>query len=238
MLKTDMQLQHDVIEELRFDPAVATAEIGVAAKNGVVTLTGDVESFARKYAAVRAAERVAGVRALADEIVVALPMAFKRTDTELAHAVASTLTWDVRVPDEKVRARIEDGWVWLEGEVDWRYQSTAADQAVRNLTGVRGVTNLLRVKKSASAVDVKQRIENALKRHAELDANSIRVEASDGCVTLHGNVRTWAERYEAEQAAWSAPGVSAVDDEILVSTQARCNASRGSGHRAGLARML
>lgn len=216
MIKTDMQLQRDVIDELHFDPAVGTAEIGVAAKNGVVTLMGQVDSYARVYAAIRAAERVAGVRALADELVVSLPMAFKRTDTDLAHNVASTLKWDVQVPDEKVQARVEDGWVWLEGEVDWRYQSTAAERAVHNLTGVRGVTNLLRVKKSASAADVKQHIENALKRHAELDAKTIRVESNDGRVTLHGNVRSWAERSEVEQAAWSAAGVSAVDDELVV----------------------
>src|SRR5512146_3427556 len=167
MIKTDVQLQRDVIDELRWDPSVGAAEIGVAVKNGVITLSGQVESFAKKYAAVRAVERVAGVRAVAEELTVVLPGSFKRTDTDLAHVVASTLKWDVQVPDEKVKARIEDGWVWLEGEIEWQYQSIAAERAVRNLTGVKGVTNLLQVKKRASIPDVKQHIENALKRHAE-----------------------------------------------------------------------
>lgn len=215
-MKTDVQLQRDVIDELRWDPSVGSAEIGVAVKNGVITLSGQVESFAKKYAAVRAAERVAGVRVVAEEVTVVLPGSFKRTDTDLAHIVASTLKWDVQVPDDKVKARIEDGWVWLEGEVDWQYQSGAAERAVRNLTGVKGVTNLLQVKKRASIPDVKQHIENALKRHAELDAKKIAIEASDGRVTLRGKVRSWAERQDAELAAWAAPGVTNVNDELLV----------------------
>jgi osmotically-inducible protein OsmY len=216
MTKTDAQLQRDVIEELRWDPSVGTAELGVAVKSGVVTLSGQVNSFAKKYAAVRAVERVAGVRAIAEDVSVVLPMSLKRTDTDVAHAVVSTLKWDVQVPDEKVKARVDDGWVWLEGEVEWQYQSAAAERAVRNLTGVRGVTNLLQVKKRASVPDVKERIESALKRHAELDAHRIQVDAIDGRVILRGNVRSWAERQDAEFAAWSAPGVSKVEDQLLV----------------------
>jgi osmotically-inducible protein OsmY len=216
MIKTDAQLQRDVIDELRFDPAVGSAEIGVAVKNGVITLSGQLESYAKKYAAIRAAERVAGVRAIAEELNVVLAGSFHRTDIDLAHAVASTLTWDVQVPDDKVKARVGDGWVWLEGEVEWQFQSIAAERAIRNLTGVRGVTNVLQIKKRPSAPDVRQRIESAFKRHAELDSKQIAVEAIDGRVTLRGKVRSWAERKDAEFAAWSAPGVTKVEDELLV----------------------
>lgn len=216
MIKTDSQLQRDVIDELRFDPSIGSEEIGVAAKNGVVTLSGQVSNYAKKSAVVRAAERVAGVRAIAEELTVVLPSSFKRTDTDLAHSVAAVLKWDVSVPDDKLKARVDDGWVFIEGEVDWQYQSASADRAIRNLTGVRGVTNLLQVKKRASVPDLKQRIESALKRHAELDAGQIRVEALDGRVTLRGEVRSWSERQDAEWAAWGAPGVSTVDDELVV----------------------
>jgi osmotically-inducible protein OsmY len=216
MIKTDAQLQRDVIDELRFDPAVGSAEIGVAVKNGVITLSGQLESYAKKYAAIRGTERVAGVRAIAEELTVVLAGSFHRTDVDLAHAVASTLTWDVQVPDDKVKARVEAGWVWLEGEVEWQFQSIAAERAIHNLTGVRGVTNLLQIKKRPSAPDVRERIESAFKRHAELDSKQIAVEAIDGRVTLRGKVRSWAERQDAEFAAWSAPGVTKVDDELLV----------------------
>ena len=216
MIKTDAQLQHDVIDELRWDPAVSSAGIGVAAENGVVTLSGSIDSYAKKYAAIRATERVAGMRAIADELDVVLPSSHKRTDADIAHAVVSTLEWDVQVPDDRVHARVDDGWVWLEGEVEWQYQSVAAERAIRNLTGVRGVTNLLRVQSRATVPDVRQRIEKALTRHAALDARQIQVEASEGRVTLRGKVHSWSERADAERAAWSAAGVTEVSDELLV----------------------
>ena len=217
MTKTDTQLQSDVIDELRFDPKVGLAEIGVSAKDGVVTLTGKVESFAKKYAAARAAERVACVRAVADELTVAVLSSLALTDTEIAHMATSALKWDVEVPDDKVIVRVEKGWVWLDGEVQWRYQLLAAERAVRYLAGVVGVTNLLRVRKLTSPTDVKERIESALKRHAEVDAQKIKVSVVDGRVTLRGNVRSWTERGDVESAAWSAPGVSYVDDQLLLS---------------------
>ena len=145
MLKTDARLQKDVIDELRWDPAVGPCEVGVAARDGVVTLSGQVDSFAKRYAAVRCAERVVGVRAVADELVVALPSSSHPTDTDLAHAAADALRWDAAVPDDRVQARVEKGWVWLEGDVEWSWQSEAAERAVRGIAGVRGLTNVLQV---------------------------------------------------------------------------------------------
>jgi len=216
MTKTDVQLQRDVIDELRWDPAVGPSEIGVAAKDGVVTLTGAVHSIARKFAAIHAAERVAGVKALAEDLVVELPSNFKRSDTEIAHAALAALKWHVEVPSERVRARVDDGWIVLDGELDWEFQRSAAANAVRSLTGVRGVTNNLTLKPHAFAPDVRDRIQNAIKRSAEVDSKRISVEAMDGRVILRGTVRSWAERQDAERAAWSAPGVTAVDDQIAI----------------------
>jgi osmotically-inducible protein OsmY len=216
MIKSDGQLQRDVIDELRWDASIGSSEIGVAAKEGVITLTGQVETYAKKYAAVRAAERVAGVHAIAEQIQVVIPGVLRRTDTDIAHAILRTFEWDVQVPQDRVKARVEDGWVWLEGDVDWQYQSRAAERAVRNLSGVRGVTNLLQVSTRVSVPDVQQRIESALKRSAELDSKKINIDATDGRVTLRGSVRSWAERRDAENAAWSAPGVWRVQDELVV----------------------
>ena len=215
-MKTDTQLQRDVIDELRWDAQVDGAEIGVAVKDGVVTLTGKVNSYARKLAAVHAAERIGGVRVVADDVTVALPLFAKKTDTDIAHAVANALKWDIEVPDDRIKARVDGGWLWLEGEVDFQYQRESAERAVRYLTGVHGVTNLIKIAQHASVPDVKQRIESALKRQAELDAHQIRVEALDGKVTLKGHVRSWAEREDAKRAAWSAPGVTSVEDQIAV----------------------
>jgi len=216
MLKTDAQLQRDVMDELRWDPAVGQAEIGVAVKDGVITLSGQVETFAKRFAAMKAVERVAGVRAVAGDIHVHIPAAAERTDTEIAHATANALDWAVEVPVPGVKARVQNGWVWLEGDVDWQYQRIAAERAVRYLTGVRGVTNALRIKPQASAPDVKQRIENALKRSAEVEAKNIKVEAVNGQVTLRGTVHSYAERKDAEDAAWAAPGVHSVEDDLAV----------------------
>jgi osmotically-inducible protein OsmY len=216
MIKSDSQLQRDVIDELRWDPSIGRTEIGVACKDGVVTLSGEIDSYSRKFSVVKAAERVAGVKAVAEDLTVRLPSSSMRTDTDIAHSVVESLRWDVDVPTEGIKARVEDGWVWLEGQTEWQYQRSAADRAVRHLTGVKGVTNLISIKQRASAPDVSQRIESAIKRHAEQDAHNITVEAVDGKVTLRGTVRSWAERNDAEQAAWAAPGVTKVEDQIAV----------------------
>ncbi len=215
-MKTDMELQRDVAEELKWEPRVKEDEIGISVKDGVVTLTGSVPDYSQRRAAARAAERVNGVRAVAQEIEVKVPSTFRRSDTELAHQVVNALAWDIEVPDQKIKARVEDGWVTLEGTVDWQYQRNAAERSVRYLTGVRGVTNLVQLKTHASPYDVAQHIKAALHRSAEADAKKIEVTAMNGKVTLTGTVRSWPERADAERAAWSATGVTSVDDRIAV----------------------
>lgn len=216
-MKTDIQLHKDVLSELTWDPRVKEKEIGVAAKNGVVTLTGSVESYAEKVAAERAVERVAGVKSLANEITVTIPSAFNRTDTEIAHKVVDSLNWDIQVPKDKIKSRVANGWVTLEGEVEWQYQRDAAARAVRNLTGVRGVTNSLTVApKKVSPADVGRSIKEALERRADRTAEHIMVNTMGSVVTLTGSVPSFADRRVVEGAAWSAPGVSQVHDELAV----------------------
>jgi osmotically-inducible protein OsmY len=217
IMKTDLQLQRDVLEELKFEPSIREVEIGVAAKDGVVTLTGFVDSYAEKFSAEHTAERVGGVKAIADELKVKLPGSYQRSDTDIAHAAVNALRWDIQVPDDRIKAAVEDGWIDLQGDVEWQYQKWAAEGAVRNLTGVKGVTNLITVKpKKASAFEVGQKIKDSMRRHAERDADRITIEAKDGRVTLRGTVSSFAERQDAERAAWQAPGVTNVDDMIAV----------------------
>lgn len=215
-MKTDTQLQKDVIDELRWEPRVNEAEIAVSAKEGVVTLTGTVETFAQKYVAERAVERVAGVRAVADDVKVKVSGPHERSDTEIAHAAINALRWDIEVPDEKLTVKVENGWVTLKGDAEWNYQKAAAERDVRYLAGVKGISNLITVKPRASTTEVKAKIEAALKRSAELDAKQITVETAEGTVTLKGTVRSWTERSDAERAAWAAPGVKEVHDKLVV----------------------
>ena len=216
-MKTDMQLQHDVAEELGWEPSIRDNDIAVAAKDGVVTLSGFVDSYAEKFAAERAAERVSGVRAIATELEVRLPTSKTRPDSDIAHAALAALRWDTQVPDERLRVKVDDGWVLLEGDVEWQFQKDAATRAVRYLTGVKGVGNLIEVKpRVVSTFEVGRKIKDALRRTAEHDADRITVEASGGKITLRGSVRSWAERQDAERAAWAAPGVRTVDDELVI----------------------
>jgi osmotically-inducible protein OsmY len=213
------KLQHDVQEELEWEPSVDASHIGVAATQpGVVTLTGTVVTYAEKVSAERVAKRVSGVRAVANDIEVRVTGSMKRTDTDIAQAVLRALEWDIAIPHEKIKARVDNGWVTLEGEVALQFQRAAAENALRRLSGVRGVTNQIRlqVRPSVQPAEVKDRIEAALRRSAEIDAQGIQVDARDSMITLRGKVRTWAEREEAERAAWAAPGVLAVKDELNV----------------------
>lgn len=217
-MKTDTQLQRDVLDELKWEPSIKEKEIGIAVKDGVVTLTGYVDSFAQKYTAERAAAGVGGVKAVADEMKVTLPRVHQRTDTELAHAVVNALKWDIQVPNDKIKATVEKGWVDLTGDLEWQYQKWSAESAIRNITGVKGVSNMIKVQpKKVSTLEVSQKIRDSLLRSADLDADRISVESTDGLVTLRGTVRSYAERRDAEAAAWRAPGVTKVDDMLAVS---------------------
>jgi osmotically-inducible protein OsmY len=211
-MKSDMDIRHDVEAELRWEPRVndATA-IGVAVKNGVATISGHVQSYLERSAAERAVERVSGVTAVANELDVHLPSDWERTDEEIAQAAVNAVNWNLAVPAGRIQVEVAKGWVTLKGDVDWQYQRDAANDAIRYLTGVRGVTNVVVLKSPISRTAVKKDIEAALKRRADIDAQKIGVDANGHAVTLTGEVRSSNERKEAERAAWAAPGVYTVD---------------------------
>ncbi len=213
-----LTIQRDVIDELRWDPRIHAHDIEVAEQGGVVTLRGTVATFAEQWAAERAAERVAGVRAVASELTVALCAAHVRADADLTHRIIDGFQWDVHVPDTRLTATVANGWVELEGQVEWQYEKDAAKRVVRNITGVRGITDSVRVSPTASVDDVRSRIGEALRRQGEEQAEGISVQADGHVVTLRGTVTSFAERRAAEGAAWSAPGVREVRDEIRVGT--------------------
>lgn len=213
-MKTDSQLQHDVLKELEWRPSINASKIGVTAANGVVTLTGSVPQYADKVEAERIAKSVAGVKAVADEMNVRLVGTIN--DTTIATAALAALKWHTWIPNEKIKVTVRDGWITLEGMVDWQYQREAASEAVCHLQGVKGTTNEIAITVRPQPKDIRERIEAAFKRSAEVDARHVQIEARDNMVILTGNVSNSAEREEAERVAWAAPGVIAVENRLTV----------------------
>ena len=215
-MRADSVVQADVLEELRSDERLIPSDLGVSARDGVVTLFGEVDSLVKRSAAVNAAARVRGVRAIANEIAVRLPLGHLRTDIDIAHDAVNALMWDTEVPDKSVRVRVQDRWVWLLGEAQWQYERRAAERAVENIRGVKGVTNLIKLKTQPAAAGLREAIQASFARNAQLAHSRITVTTRDGSVVLEGTVASWSERMAAEHCAWNQRGVVDVDNRLLI----------------------
>ena len=216
MKRDDMELRHDVLSELDWDPRFDSRNIGVAVKNGVVALSGHVGSYAERRAAEEGAQSIAGVTAVANDIIIELGFEAVRTDAEIAEAAVVALKGNISVPANDIKLVVRDGWITLDGQVAMWYQKNAAQNALANLRGVKGIINNITIRAFASAAEVKGKIQDAIRRRAQSDVQNIEVKAADGAVTLEGQVSSWAERQQAEMAAWQAPGVSKVIDNLSV----------------------
>jgi len=215
-MKTDNQIQKDVMEELSWEPFLNESEIGVAVKDGIVTLSGIVDSYSKKISAEKAAKKVVGVKAVAEDIQVGISPSYRKSDTEIAEAVLNALRWHTAVQEDKIKIKVEDGIVKLEGEVEWEYQRNNAKMAIDNLTGVRSVINLITVAPKITPTDISKKISIALHRSATFDAEKIKIDVVGNQVTLRGKVRSFAEKEDAENAAWAAPGISRVDNRLEI----------------------
>lgn len=217
-MKTNEQLQRDVMDELKWDPMIAASEIGVAVKDGIVTLSGYVDNYSKKYAAEKAAKRINGVVAVAEDIEVRFNKAGRHDDTAIAEAILNAFKWSNLVPESKLKVKVDDGWVTLEGTVDWQFQKDAAYKTIRDIEGVKSIINSIKLKPRLEKDDVEKTIRQALHRRANVNADNIRVYTEGSKVILSGKASTWNERREVEKAVWSSPGVIEVEDNIDITT--------------------